>query len=128
MKYLGVRWRHQGRARRTGLDCLGLVVVALEDLGYEVEDNTTYRRRPDDELLLAIVQRQLDEVPVEDMQSGDILLMHFQDRQRSPYHFAIVTEDGGMIHGYGPARKVVCDAVSTWSDNIHSVFRVPEVK
>jgi cell wall-associated NlpC family hydrolase len=128
MKYLGVRWRHQGRARKTGLDCLGLVVVALEDLGYDVQDNTTYRRRPNDRLLLSLVSQQLDEVPVEDIQSGDIILMHFKDRNKSPYHFAIYTENGGMVHGYAPARKVVCDAIATWSDNIHSVFRVPEDK
>jgi cell wall-associated NlpC family hydrolase len=103
MKYLGVRWRHQGRARKTGLDCLGLVVVALEDLGYDVKDNTTYRRRPNDRLLLSLVSQQLDEVPVEDIQSGDIILMHFKDRNKSPYHFAIYTENGGMVHGYAPA-------------------------
>ena len=126
MKYLGVRWRHQGRSRRSGLDCLGLLVVALEDLGFQVEDNTEYRRRPDDRKLLRLVRQQLDEVPLEELRSGDILLLHFKDRDKSPYHFSIVTEPGMMIHGYGIKRKVVLDCIDSWMDNIHSVFRVPE--
>lgn len=124
-KYLGVRWVHQGRSRVRGLDCLGLVVVTMQDLGLEVEDCTAYRRLPDDKKLLRMVDAQMDKVALEDMLPGDVLLMHFKDRLRSPYHFAILDEDGYMIHGYAPARQVVRVPVADWIENIHSVYRVP---
>jgi cell wall-associated NlpC family hydrolase len=126
MKYVGVRWRHQGRNRSSGLDCLGLLIVALEDLGFDVEDCTSYDRRPDDRLLLSKVSSQLDRVDKSDIQSGDVILLHFQNRNKSPYHFAIVTENGRMVHGYGIKRKVVVDMMGDWADNIHSVFRLPK--
>jgi cell wall-associated NlpC family hydrolase len=128
MKYVGVRWRHQGRSRTSGLDCLGLLVVSLEDMGLEVEDHTSYDRRPDARRLLRMVSAQLDPVPLDEIRSGDILLLHFKDVHKSPYHFAIVTERGRVVHGYGIRRKIVVDTLDSWEDNIHSVFRVPEDK
>tara|TARA_R100000951_G_scaffold114960_1_gene121520 strand:+ start:19013 stop:19438 length:426 start_codon:yes stop_codon:yes gene_type:complete len=128
MKYVGVRWRHQGRCRASGLDCLGLLVVSLQDLGLEVQDQTSYDRRPDHRNLLRRVSSQLDSVSVDDISSGDILLLHFKDTNKSPYHFAIVTERGRIVHGYGIKKKIVVDMLDSWKDNIHSVFRVPEGK
>lgn len=125
LKYLGVRWTHQGRSRTRGLDCLGLVIVTMQDLGLEPEDCTTYRRLPDDKKLLSMVDAQMDKVPIEDMAPGDVLLMHFKDRKKSPYHFAIVGYDDYIIHGYSPARRVVTEPILRWMDNIHSVYRLP---
>lgn len=44
--YMGVKWRHQGR-NRMGVDCVGLVICALADIGVEVPDMQGYRRSPD---------------------------------------------------------------------------------
>jgi len=127
-KYIGLRWVHQGRSRTQGVDCLGLIVLAARDIGMKVEDCTGYRRRPDDRKLLRMVDEQMDRAPEGDpLEPGDILLLHFKDRNTSPYHFAIVDKDTNyIIHGYAPHRRVVVDLSEAWLDNIHSVYRIPE--
>lgn len=44
--YLGVKWRHQGR-NRMGVDCVGLVLCSLAELGIPAPDMKGYRRTPD---------------------------------------------------------------------------------
>jgi len=102
--YLGVPWRHQGRARRVGLDCLGLLVVVAEDLGYYPQDYLCYTREPDPRLLHHMVNEQFNAVD-RDPIAGDMVLVHFHSRRKSPYHFGIITENETMIHGHGPSRK-----------------------
>lgn len=52
--YIGVRWQHQGRTAR-GLDCAGLVMVALRSLGRKPVDSIGYPRRPYRNMLEATV-------------------------------------------------------------------------
>ncbi len=124
--YLGVRWVHQGRQRSLGLDCLGLIIVVAEDLGYKPKDHLAYSREPDPQLLQALVAEQFTKVDREPV-AGDMVLLHFHARRKSPYHFGIVTERGTMIHGHGPSRKVVEQPLRMYADQIHSVFEFPEV-
>lgn len=41
--YLGTPWRHQGRSRR-GIDCGGLVALAMRDIGHPGQDIAGYGR------------------------------------------------------------------------------------
>lgn len=127
-KYIGLKWVHQGRSRTQGVDCLGLVVLAARDIGMEVEDCTSYRRRPDDQKLLSKVNDHFTAMPAgTELEPGDVLLIHFKDRNKSPYHFAVVDKDPRyIIHGYAPHRRVIVDLVESWLENIHSVYRIPE--
>lgn len=129
-KYVGLRWVHQGRSKTQGVDCLGLVVLAARDCGYDVEDCDHYRRRPDDKKLLYMVDKQMDRVPEgAPLEPGDILLIHFNGRTKSPYHFAVVDKDPErIIHGHAPYRRVVTDLTSEWVDNVSAVYRLPEKK
>lgn len=123
--YLGTRWVHQGRSK-AGIDCLGLVVRSAWDCGYDLVDCKKYRRRPDDKKLLHMVDMQMDRVSKDDIQPGDILLIFFNGRKTSPYHFAIVDKDPRcIIHGHAPHRKVIMDSIDSWEDQIHSVYRLP---
>jgi cell wall-associated NlpC family hydrolase len=99
-KYLGVRYKHQGR-NEFGLDCLGLVVRVAHDLGLSDEDSNDYGRVPDGRRLMREMDARLD--PVQTAQPGDVLLMRFE---QNPQHLAIVT-DRGIIHSYAQVRQVV---------------------
>ncbi len=125
-EYLGVRWVHQGRQRKRGLDCLGLIVVVAEDLGYKPQDYLAYNREPDPLLLQELVNQQFIKVDREP-EAGDMVLIHFHARRKSPYHFGIISEKGTLIHGHGPSRKVVEQPVRMYADQIHSVYEFPEV-
>lgn len=43
--YLGVKWKHQGRSR-AGVDCVGLVIIALHDCGIPINARANYGRTP----------------------------------------------------------------------------------
>jgi cell wall-associated NlpC family hydrolase len=44
--YMGVKWRHQGR-NQMGVDCVGLVLCCLDEIGIPAPDMQGYRRTPD---------------------------------------------------------------------------------
>lgn len=88
---VGTPFRHRGRTA-TGLDCIGLLVVALHAAGRVPVDRRTYGRAPDRDKLRETVREHFGP-PVADMQPGDIVLMRWSDR---PQHVALV---GDYAHG-----------------------------
>lgn len=107
----GVRWQHQGRLPGVALDCAGLVVVAARMVGLEVQDQTTYDRRPD----TAVLQGRISATglkPVDrgsPFQVGDLLVVSYDN---NPQHLAIITEtEVGeppiIIHGSAKDHRVV---------------------
>ena len=132
--YLGVRFRHQGRSR-TGVDCVGLALVALSVLHRPAYDAGAYSREPLRQGLRAAVVRNLGEpvlartpetpVPVSEMRVGDVALMRFLGE---PTHVGIIADYpyGGfsVVHSFAQVRKVVEHRLdSEWVGYITEVFR-----
>lgn len=125
-RHLGTFWLHQGRTEGVGLDCLGLVVVTARNLGFDVEDCVDYEMRPDPDRLSRMVRKQL--VEVAEPKLGSVLLLHFNHRTRTAFHFGIVTGPDSMVHGYAPARKVVEHPLSErWREHVSAIFDFPEL-
>jgi cell wall-associated NlpC family hydrolase len=61
--WIGTPWRHQGRSRKRGVDCIGLLVVVARSFGLNVEDRTDYARDPTALHLLEHLRKQLVFVP-----------------------------------------------------------------
>ena len=105
-----VRFKHQGRHPRTGLDCAGLPVWVGHQLGLLNFDFTAYEHYPDGRRLMAIMNEQMVKREVKHMEPGDVLLLRNIDT-RWPMHLAIVTDlpDGtlGVIHSWVKARGVI---------------------
>lgn len=101
-QYKGVKFIHQGRSNR-GVDCVGLVVLAMKDTGIPVVDVTDYNQEPDPKRMLEIITPYLIEKPISERQPGDLLWMKFV---KQPQHIAIVT-DKGIIHSYSVVGKVI---------------------
>ncbi|MDD5585633.1 MAG: hypothetical protein PHY92_01580, partial [Alphaproteobacteria bacterium] len=53
---LGTPFHHQGRKPGVGLDCIGLIVVALQAAGYDVRDRFDYSPRPDGRSLVQALE------------------------------------------------------------------------
>ena len=98
---LGVRFRAQGRGAE-GVDCVGLVAVALAAGGYAGPVPRGYRLRGGDPERVAA---QLDRVLVrgDGEQVGDLLLCASGPGQ---LHLAIRVEDG-IVHADAGLRRVV---------------------
>jgi len=106
--WLGVRWRHLGRSR-TGVDCIGLVLLALRDCGVMIEDPAPYEREPQGTRLLAGIQRHAGRVS--EPRPGDVLLFRM-----GLYggHVGIASEHperGGLavIHAFARQGEQVCE-------------------
>jgi cell wall-associated NlpC family hydrolase len=126
-RWIGVRWRHQGRTRE-GIDCVGLPVVcaaAVRGMQIPLPD---YSATTSDETMLRGCQQYLEQIALADAQPGDIVVLGFQ-KQR---HMAILGDYPGgglsLIHAYLPNRKVVEMRLDdAWRGRILSVFRLPEI-
>lgn len=130
--YLGVPFKHRGRTR-LGIDCAGLVICALSDLGSDARDLRIYGRTPHKDGLRQIVQENLGKPCGEGghgLQVGDILLMKFH---REPHHIGVVGDyiHGGfsLIHSYGDAGRVVEHRLDpVWLSRIVESYRLTQIK
>lgn len=124
--YLGTPFKHQGRIKGRGVDCIGLVIGIAKEIGIVDQDFefTGYRRHPHGTPLLDLLSGYLVEKdPGSSPQPGDILVI----RYRVPQHVAIVSRREGetlwMLH---TQERVVEHRVDTrWSDRIVSIFEFP---
>ncbi len=136
--WLGTKFRHQGRKKKTetdvgGADCIGLVIGVCHELkicsnsfeNCEISsfDKNSYARIPQDSELeqeLCKHLRQKDEIEI-----GDVLLMKFD---KLPQHVGIVGnyDDAGnlsLIHAEMASKKVVEHLLdSVWRSRIIGVF------
>jgi cell wall-associated NlpC family hydrolase len=103
--FLGASFRLHGRDRLTGFDCLGLVLVAMAEIGRPVRLPVRYglRHRNPARLLRLPVDAGLvvTETPLE---PGDVLALEAGPAQ---IHLAIVSLGGGIVHAHAGLRRVV---------------------
>lgn len=108
--WLGVRWRHLGRAR-TGVDCIGLVLLAARECGIVLPDPAPYAREPQGQHLLEGILQHADRVPR--ALAGDVLLFrmglyggHVGIASRHPEH-----RQPAVIHAFARQGVAVCEQV-----------------
>jgi cell wall-associated NlpC family hydrolase len=129
--WLGTPFKHQGRMKNVGVDCLGLLigVAAALDLrsrtGQSLADldSLGYGHFPDEAALRAGLASAL--WPVGELSAGCIVLMKIEGRTQ---HLGIVGnyEEGelSLIHAYAPHRKVVEHRLSEdWRGRIVAIFK-----
>lgn len=127
--YLGVPYRHQGR-NRVGMDCVGLVVCAARDVGYDVPDMIGYRRAGDGIAFMRHVRANGREIVGDaPLKRGQIIA--FQ-QQSFPAHLGIfdITPQGQhvVIHSYASRRKVEEQSFDTWRLLMIARFDLPGIR
>jgi cell wall-associated NlpC family hydrolase len=115
---LGVPWRHLGRSV-SGVDCIGLVLVAAARAGVVLPDPAPYARVPSSQALRQGIAAHLDAVPLDAVQPGDVLVMnaglyagHVGLAGLHPTYGA-----PSVLHAFAQRRKVVeelRESVSQW--------------
>jgi cell wall-associated NlpC family hydrolase len=121
-KYLGVPFHHQARSRKSGMDCIGLLVVVAQDLDIPIKDIANYRRKPDGVSLIKHLDEQLD--PVDALDVGRIVVF-WKVKPTYPQHVGIWNGDK-LIHTHASAKKVVEeDAAEFMAEGwtIHSIYK-----
>lgn len=129
--FLGVPFKHRGRSRR-GVDCVGLVVVALAAVKRTVVDRRHYGRKPEEDGLYEVLCDHLgDPVPMETMRPGDVVLMAVYASIREahlPNHVGIITEYPGggfaLLHSLAMNKEVIEHRLDdAWASRIRGVWR-----
>ena len=104
-EFIGKPFRLGGRDPATGLDCIGLIVAALEIIGRPVGVLPSYTMRQHDlqgflDLAKCSGLSPTDAAPAR----GDVLLLR---PSASQFHLAISLEDGAIVHAHAELRRVV---------------------
>ncbi len=104
--YVGVPWRHLGRAL-TGVDCIGLVLLAARRAGMDLPDPAPYEREPQGTRLLEGILGYATRVA--EASTGDVLLFRM-----GLYggHVGIASTHPAWrvpacLHAYAPRKQVV---------------------
>lgn len=128
-RYLEVSFRHLGRDE-TGLDCIGLGIVACREAGLLPEsfDVRNYSRTPNgNHFIRELIRAGLCRAPKDiARRPGIIVTMRYG---REPMHLAIIGEHGRLIHAHSSVGHVAEHALTkTWEGRITSAWHFPEVR
>ncbi len=125
--YLGTPFHHQGRVPGVGLDCAGVVVCALQDLGYPITDIKGYGRVPAQNLFLKSILSHFDSILLADIAPGDLMFFVFVSE---PQHIAVVSRIDPilLIHSYSQVKKVVENSLdNTWMKRLYGCYRLRNI-
>lgn len=135
--WLGTRFVHQGRVKRTagqrgGCDCIGLIIGVAEELGIECNglpmralDDTGYARIPDGKRLYQAFCQHTREIAVEDAVPGDVLMFRFNEYPQHVAFMSDYSDESGVIHCTVQTRKVVEHRLDeSWRARICAAFSI----
>ena len=122
--WLGTPFHHQGRLKGVGVDCTGLIVMVLKELGYkEVEkyDIRNYPVKRSYPELKKVLKEKCIEIPFKDSVEGDLLLFVLT---KDPQHLAIKSGEDKMIHAVRKFGAVEVTIDEMWLRRLDSVWRL----
>lgn len=122
-------YRHQGRAKGVGVDCIGIGGMTALNCGVEGgqewrddPDMHNYGPQPVPSFLWAACDRFLVPIKIASATLGDLLVMSFP---RWPQHFAIISgvDPTYVIHAYLQRRMVVKQSLPIAKSKILRAYR-----
>jgi cell wall-associated NlpC family hydrolase len=124
-QFLGVRWRHAQSSKEAGVDCVGLFVALMRDLGIADYQPPNYGRQTTEAALRAEIEQFCAPIAMPERDDGDLLLF---DILGSIQHVGMVTEGGWcVLHAViGPDRVVEHRLDAGWRRRIRGVYRLKE--
>ena len=125
-RWIGVRWRHQGRDFERGVDCAGLLICVAARLGLDLVDRRAYGRRQSGGLLMRDLHDQLKYISVSLYNNGDIGVFM---EEGYPVHIGFLAASKGepsVIHAHARRRQVVEETLDQAGSPV-AVFRLQGV-
>lgn len=141
-RWIGTPFRHQGRLRGQGVDCVGFLLGVARALDLEVHDQADYGEVPSPAQLMSAMHAHCDRTSAVDLEPtslqgdsaethgyrpGDLVVFALAEPSM-PQHVGIVT-DAGFIHAQNTGPRVVREQRWSrfWTNRLHSVwsFRWP---
>jgi len=130
LSWVGTPYRHQGRRKGVGCDCLGLVLgvwgavcgVAPELPGPYAPD---WAEAGGEERLLAGARRHFREKPASALAAGDLLVFRWRPHLPAK-HAGILIGREQFVHAYEGVAVSLSALVPQWRKRIAGVFAFPE--
>jgi NlpC/P60 family putative phage cell wall peptidase len=130
--WVGTPYKHQGRQKGVGVDCLGVIYGSMLEAG--VKDKVffdkinskyhDYNRLPSGRMLYTTFKKYVPEYPKNQAKGGDMLMIALKGE---PRHTAILTDKNTIIHAYAEAGKCVENRYAHyWKKNTVTCFRLSE--
>lgn len=132
MTWAGTPYRHQGRTKGVGCDCIGLVLGVWRAVHGAVPEQPgpyapDWAEAGGAERFLTGVRRHFPEKPHGEMAAGDLLL--FRWRAHLPAkHAGILVGPDRFVHAYEGTAVTMSALVPQWRRRIAGVFAFPEKK
>jgi hypothetical protein len=127
-RWIGTRWRHQGRNEH-GIDCAGLIIVVASKFGLQDTNPNNYPRRTSGDKFVEYFRAAgMVDVPFTHRLPGDVILTRASG---FPCHCGFFSQKRGedhYIHGYALRRKVVEEPLAVWVPDITHVLRFPKIE
>ncbi len=122
---MDTKWVHQGRVVPHGIDCVGLGLWTVWQLGLPVKDaDEPYPKNAQWEKFIQYFRREMDEISINDMLPGDVPIFR---QHIYPCHCGIMTKIGDdpfFIHAYALRRRVVEERYTAdWRAVTRTAFR-----
>lgn len=125
-RWIGVRWRHQGRDFERGVDCAGLLICVAAQFDLGLRDRRGYGCRQVGRFLLQNLHDQLKYISASSYNNGDIGVFM---EQGYPLHIGFLTtlnHEPGVLHAHARRRQVVEELLAPAGPPV-AVFRLPGV-
>lgn len=118
--WIDTPFKHQGRLKGAGVDCVGLVIGVAHELDISNFDTANYSRVPNVSMMGKLLTEHLDEIAIDDAKDGDIYWMVVKS---FPQHLAIKS-DKGIIHSTSAIGKCIETSLDdTLKAKIFKAFR-----
>lgn len=130
LSWVGTPFKHQGRIKGHGVDCVGVVMGVMRETQALPDDELEamerkhrgYGRNPSHDRLRKGLEEHHFLVPYADRKAGDVLLMRFD---QEPQHLAIYLDGDEIVHAYSAVGHCVHHGIDrTWAKRVVGVYRL----
>lgn len=118
-----VPWLEAGRSRELGVDCTGLIVCALQDIGVPIKDTRKCTKFDEFMILMKAIRSQCESVEKNFAPATGTIILFRGDTIHN--HVAVYCGDGKIIHSYNDPsynRVLEQDYTAYWKLNTHSMY------
>lgn len=136
LSFINTPYQHQGRLKGVGIDCAGLIIEVIKEVGMDSSfDIKGYDRIPDGQTLSKICNTYGKIKDIKNnyynLEDGDVILFNFLvNPQHLGFYYKLNNLDY-FIHAYGEPsiNKVIIQRLdSKWKNRINGVFKINGVE
>jgi cell wall-associated NlpC family hydrolase len=135
-KWVGVPYRHLGKSKESGVDCIGLITEVSKVFGLSLKAPEAYSDHPSGDMLLRHANAQLKPVAQgteskNHLKTGTIMML-WTFSAKEPQHFGWYDDTEGrpmIIHAFAKENRVCHHGMDNfWIKRLVAVYDLPNLE